>query len=86
MRSGALYQRAPWVPHTDDAGCTYWPTPRAMLGRAKAHIIPGRVRSEGWNLEEAVAHRGDSGGYVNPLWAAWLMGFPEGWLSPLYEP
>lgn len=53
------------------------------MGRAKAHIIPGRTRREGWNIEEAVAHRGQTGGYLNPTWTAWLMGFPADWLIPL---
>jgi len=57
-----------------------------MMSKAKVHIIPGRDRSEGWNLEEAVAHRGSTCiGYLNPPWTAWLMGFPDDWLIPLCE-
>jgi hypothetical protein len=30
-------------------------------------------------LEQRVAMRGESGGYLNPVFVEWLMGFPKGW-------
>lgn len=37
-------------------------------------------------LEQRVAIRGDTGGYLNPAWVAWLMGFPNDWLPRLSTP
>jgi hypothetical protein len=37
-------------------------------------------RAAGTNLEEAVYLRtGEQGGYLNPRWIEWLMGFPDEW-------
>lgn len=47
------------------------------MAKVKCHVIPGRD-SHG-NLEEVVAARGETGGYLNPRWTEWLMGFPVGW-------
>jgi hypothetical protein len=77
MRNGRLYQRARWVPHICGSGCSVWPTPRAVMAKVKCHITPGR-ESHG-NLEEEVAIRGQTGGYLNPRWIEWLMGFPQNW-------
>lgn len=79
MRSGECYPRAPWVHHTHDGGCSWWPTPRAMLSRVKCHLIRGEARPAGMNLEEVIALRGETGGYANPRWIEWLMGFPDRW-------
>lgn len=38
MRSGRLYLRAPWVPHTHVSGCSYWPTARAGDGEQPVHL------------------------------------------------
>jgi hypothetical protein len=80
MRNGRCYQRAPLVRHIHDSGCSYWPTPRALMARCKA---TARYRG---NLEEAVALRGDSGGYLNHQWVAWLMGFPPDWCMTPFTP
>jgi hypothetical protein len=86
MRNGRLYQRAPWVHHTHDAGCSSWPTPREAMSRIKCHMTPSRLansRIGKGNLEEAVAVvEGDRDGYLNPRWVEWLMGFPGGWCVP----
>jgi hypothetical protein len=37
-------------------------------------------RRDAPNLEQRVALRGRSGGYLNPTWIGWLMGFPSRWL------
>lgn len=78
MRSGQLYRRAQWVPHTHGRECYYWPTARAVMSRITCHLIDGEPRGRG-NLEEVVAARGETGGYLNPRWIEWLMGFPFGW-------
>jgi hypothetical protein len=44
-------------------------------------------REAGTNLEEAVYLRtGEHGGYLNPPWIEWLMGFPSGWCHLLSTP
>lgn len=79
MRTGRLYQRAPWVHHTHGTGCSLWPTPREMMSRVKVHYTRER-EGYGLNLEEVVYRRGaTSDGYLNPRWIEWLMGFPIGW-------
>lgn len=89
MRSGQLFPHAPWVPHTHGAGCSLWPTARTVMSRAKCHLIDGKPR-ENRNLEEVVAARGETGGYLNPRWTEWHMGFPFGWCevpcTPLETP
>lgn len=32
-RNGTAFQRAPWVRHTHDIGCSLWPTPTAAMGK-----------------------------------------------------
>lgn len=80
MRTGQCYRRAPWVHHIDANGCFWWPTPRSIMSKIKAHITRRR-EGYGLNLEEVVAVRGETGGYLNPRWIEWLMGFPAGWSS-----
>jgi hypothetical protein len=45
-----------------------------------------QYRADAPELEQRVAMRGDTGGYLNPTWVEWLMGFPSGWLPPPCEP
>jgi hypothetical protein len=48
------------------------------MGRIK--VQPRAKRRAGTNLEEAVyLQTGEHGGYLNPRWIEWLMGFPAGW-------
>lgn len=56
------------------------------MAKVKCHIIPGREHDGGFNLEEVVAIRGETGGYLNPRWIEWLMGFPPGWCVPRSTP
>lgn len=79
MRSGQLFPRVPWVRHTCGDGCSLWPTARTVMAKVKCHVIPGRETHGGANLEEVVAIRGETGGYLNPRWVEWHMGFPPGW-------
>jgi DNA (cytosine-5)-methyltransferase 1 len=60
-----------------------WPTPRNCTAMA-ARITPEAVAKAPArfpNLETVVALREPSaaGGYLNPLWVEWLMGFPPTW-------
>lgn len=84
MRNGRCFQLAPLVPHICGKGCSYWPTPRTVMSRIKAHIIPGRTSHA--NLEEVVAERGETGGYLSPRWIEWLMGFPSQWCETRSTP
>ncbi len=85
MQSGRLYQRAPWVPHTHESACSYWPTPRATMANNLCTYRP-QWRPDAPYLEQRVALRGDTGGYLNPQWVAWLMGFPNDWSPPRCTP
>lgn len=61
------------------------------MSRIKVHTVRRRGKPGGPNLEEVVAARTpweSEGGYLNPRWIEWLMGFPVGWcagLSKLWE-
>ncbi|SDM63020.1 hypothetical protein SAMN04488074_12479 [Lentzea albidocapillata subsp. violacea] len=85
MRSGQLFPRAPWVLHTHVTACSYWPTPRASMANNHCTYRP-QYRADAPALEQRVAMRGQSGGYLNPQWVEWLMGFPSGWLPPVCAP
>lgn len=93
MRSGACFQRAQWVLHTHERGCSLWPTPRAADGLAhRIRSVAGvrrtmarTGRSRPSRLEDALAMAGGSGGLANPEWLGWLMGFPPKW-THLIEP
>lgn len=85
MRTGRCYRRAPWVHHIDVAACIWWPTARSTMAKVMVKIRPKRD-GYGLNLEEVVAARGETGGYLNPRWIEWLMGFPAGWSSTSFTP
>jgi hypothetical protein len=85
MRHGTCYVRPTSERLTAGSGSISWPTPRSVMSRVK--VQPRPKRRAGTNLEEAVYHRtGEHGGYLNPPWIEWLMGFPVGWLPPLSTP
>jgi hypothetical protein len=54
------------------------------MSRITCHIISDK--RTGMNLEEVVAERGETGGYLNPRWIEWLMGYPSGWCVTPYTP
>jgi hypothetical protein len=74
MQSGLLYQRARWVPHTHETGCSFWPTPRAA--DAQRGGVLGRDRHF-WNLCDAVRNR-DGQGPVDPAPHGVAYGVPRG--------
>jgi hypothetical protein len=70
MRSGRLYRRALWVPHTHESGCSSWPTP----------VASGGDNCGGSGSQKAALRKGTYvSGRVNPSLYEWLMGFPIGW-------
>lgn len=63
---------------TRDKDAGSWPTPRCMM---KSSMVVCK-RKTALNLEERVAVvDGVSGGYLNPPWIEWLMGWPIGWTA-----
>ncbi len=69
MLSGTLYPLPTLAPRISAIGSSYWPTPLADdAGHRK------RPYSQGGRALSYVA-----GGYLNPNWVEWLMGFPVGW-------
>lgn len=83
MRNGQSFHSALWVLHTHEPACSYWPTPRETMSRIRVSALTrtNGFKDGGPNLEEMVAARGERGGYLNPRWIEWLMGFPDGWCS-----
>tara|TARA_R110000787_G_scaffold145144_2_gene259023 strand:- start:712 stop:1065 length:354 start_codon:yes stop_codon:yes gene_type:complete len=57
-----------------------WPTPNA---REKGGVAPSHLDgSHGWSIGAAVnATDPKSGGKLNPMWVAWLMGYPTEYLN-----
>ncbi len=78
MRSGLLSRRASWVHHIHVSACSWWPTPRATMANNLCTYRP-QFRTDAPALEQRVAMRGQTGGYLNPDFVEWLMGFPRGW-------
>ena len=94
MRSGLLFERMPWAPHTEGPDCSYWPTPTSqnMAGGVGYQMsrqaggtttrwptLTGAVRmSEGRPMQEP--------GLLNPAWVEWLMGLPLGWTDIGFTP
>jgi hypothetical protein len=62
-----------------------WPTPTARDYRGGMSEEALRRReaesSRGVNLSEHVQRLGGNNGMLNPMWVAWLMGFPIEWAS-----
>lgn len=76
MRNGECFQHAPLVYHTCDAGCSFWPTPRA----------DGRDNCGGSNARRKAQSNGTYiGRYPNPILQERLMAWPASWtgLEPL---
>lgn len=72
-RAPARSTLAQWAPHTHDAACSSWPTPKARdadrggLSEERLLALMDSGRS-GRDLTDAV------GGPTNPTWAEWLYG------------
>jgi hypothetical protein len=86
-QSGQCYQRAPWVRHIHESGCSLWPTVLASEGtgggskRMAEQALRGQKRASGHKTELRIRDLIQylHGGPMNLAWAEWLMGFPPGW-------
>jgi hypothetical protein len=74
MHSGRLSVRAPLVPHTHGAACSLWRTPLARDWKGYTNRVGESICNQLRKL-----HGGN--GRPNPIWLAWLMGFPADWFS-----
>jgi hypothetical protein len=66
-----------------------WGTPRAASGMTSRLRDPANIHAADGRLEDQVAlAEGRPGGWLNPEWVEWLMGFPAGWSrsTPAAEP
>jgi len=81
MRCGVLFRLRTAEHPTRGSGCGYWHTPRCQAARScKIRTQEYSRNGENGNLEEQMAVRmGINGGYLNPTWLEWLMGFPVEW-------
>ena len=92
MRNGQLWEHQTLEQTMSENECGYllemWPTPRCQMTR-QVRVRTDVQAGHKSNLEEVVAVRMGSklptGGYLNPVWTEWLMGWPIGWtdLKPL---
>jgi hypothetical protein len=83
MRDGALWERTMPVLRTKGKESGWWPTPTKTVGpkrdleaiaEAQARFKAGLSKfNPGVTLEAAI------GGYPNPPWTEWLMGWPMSW-------
>lgn len=84
MRNGQCYRHAPWVHHTCVIGCSWWPTPTAVMGRrgwGLGRYDQGRYRRSTIERVHGVI---TSIGHWRPpvLMIERLMGLPDRWLLP----
>ena len=75
---------------TDETDCGWWPTPRAADGLAHRLREPQQIlaaqarrgRRTDSRLEHTLAIRNmQGGGYANPQFIEWLMGYPPEWTA-----
>ncbi|MDB4311935.1 hypothetical protein N9937_00755 [bacterium] len=76
MRNGTVYQRQPLVPHIEEIGSGFWPTPNVCDSTRGTPETPEQKKKRGantgWSLIDVL-------GYTpHPEFAEWLMGLPIG--------
>ena len=78
MRSGACCPHVPLVRHIHESDCSYWPTPRASMGRSGwAHGVASKGR-----YRQAVIQRcAEIGWSPSAEMQEALMGIPIGWTA-----
>lgn len=89
-RNGSMLRLVVSERRTRASDSISWPTPRASDGmvhplRQPAMVrigLTSRSRQTPDRLEDALALLYGPGGYANPQWIAWLMGYPTTWLTP----
>lgn len=88
MRSGSVFRRAQWLPHTHGTECGLWLTPtsndRKPASQGEMDMMKRRMRGEVVKetyirLRSQLAATEDRRLPPNPRWIEWLMGFPTGW-------
>lgn len=86
LRAGILPRELNDLDEAPESWRRMWPTPRATMGHTQVRPRP-EGKEGGAQLEEVVAVRENrNGGYLNPRWIEWLMGFPMGWCEPPSKP
>ena len=83
-QNGVLSVQPQWVPIKEENDSLSWPTPTAAnwttstsMDAIRKHLqshTPSSRLVENIALADPLAT-----GYLNPMWAEWLMGFPLGW-------
>ena len=73
-----LAQTTPMLP-TRERDSGFWPTLTASIGAKCGGRHRGKADTLASRLAEVEGLSTSSTGRVNPTWAEWLMGFPEGW-------
>ena len=84
-RSGVLYQQPEWVRPIDESESLSWPTlttanwvTSTSVEATREAMLNGEKYSS--RIVQAIALAEPTAiGYLNPMWAEWLMGFPLGW-------
>ena len=75
-----LAQTTPTLP-TRERDSGFWPTLTASIGAKCGGRHRGKADTLASRLAEVEGLSTSSTGRVNPTWAEWLMGFPEGWTA-----
>lgn len=79
LRAGQLPRELGSLDEAPQSWKTMWPSPRTTMGHTQVRPRP-LGKDGGEQLEEVVAVREQrNGGYLNPRWIEWLMGFPTAW-------
>ena len=84
-RSGVLYQQPEWEHLTNESASSLWPTLTTANWVTSTSVEATREAMNNGEkyssrIVQAVALAEPTAiGYLNPMWAEWLMGFPIGW-------
>lgn len=93
LQNGGCFHADPWEHPTCESGGSVWPTILSRDGISGCHRTEEvESRQGGPSLREKVYFFGlraqkdgicpPPSGRLNPAWAEWLMGFPQGWIRP----
>ncbi len=79
MLDGACLALTTPTLRTRERDSGFWPTLTASIGAKCGGRHRGKADTLASRLAETEGLSTSSTGRVNPTWAEWLMGFPEGW-------
>lgn len=79
MLDGACLAQTTPMLRTRERDSGFWPTLTASIGKKCGGRHRGKADTLASRLAETEGLLTSSTGRVNPTWAEWLMGFPEGW-------